>query len=116
MSGQNAKGKSKYESPILVPLGEMARGSGVCAGGSSVVNTMTCSPGAADVALACSCGGTPTYNTGADCTAGYYATQDCTAGPTANRNCTAGTCAQTACTAGTAARSACTAGTSNIGA
>ncbi|MBE3100876.1 MAG: hypothetical protein IMZ47_01190 [Firmicutes bacterium] len=116
MSRQNTKGKSKYESPILVPLGEMARGSGACTGGSSVATAVTCSPGAADVSLACTCGPSPTYSSGIDCTAGYYATQDCTAGPTANRNCTAGTCAQSACTAGTAARSACTAGTSNIGA
>ena len=26
MSSKNAKGKPKYESPILVPLGEMAKG------------------------------------------------------------------------------------------
>ena len=44
MPGQNTKGKSKYESPVLVPLGELARGSGACGGGSSVI-APSCSPG-----------------------------------------------------------------------
>jgi hypothetical protein len=98
MSDQNATGKPKYESPIVVPLGEMAKGSGVCTTGSSVV-APSCTAGAVDAAVI-------------DCTAGSNATQDCTAGPTATRDCTAGTNAIRACTAGTAATSACTAGTS----
>jgi hypothetical protein len=76
MSDQNAKGKPKYESPVIVPLGEMAKGSGVCSTGSSVV-TPSCAAGGADSAVI-----------------------DCTAGPTAARACTAGNTAQTACTAG----------------
>ena len=115
MSEQNAKEKLKYESPILVPLGEIARGSGVCTAGSSVVTTVTCDAGGEDVALACTCGPDPAYSSAIDCTAGYYASNDCTAGPTANRDCTAGTCAARACTAGTAATTACEAGTANIG-
>lgn len=109
MSNQDTGGKSKYESPILVPLGEMAKGSGVCGAGSSVVGgawgggVTTCFAGAC-----VNPGGGTT-----DCTAGAAATQDCSAGPTAMRDCTAGTCALRACTAGTAATSACTAGTAN---
>ncbi len=96
MSSQNAKGKSKYESPILVPLGEMAKGSGLCEAGSSVA-PVACSPGAAD--------------TGAlDCTAGSTATRDCTAGTAAVRNCSQGVSAIPACTAGNSATGACTAG------
>src|ERR1035437_11033477 len=71
MSEQNAEGKLKYESPILVPLGEMAKGSGACTTGSNVV-APACNPGAADSAVI-------------DCTAGATAAQDCTAGPTADR-------------------------------
>lgn len=105
----SANGKSKYEAPILVPLGELAKGSGVCAAGSSVVgapweNVDVCTAGAC-------------VNPGAgatDCTPGFTATQDCTAGPTAARDCTAGTCALRACSAGTAALDACTAGTANV--
>jgi len=70
MSEQNAKGKLKYESPILVPLGEMAKGSGVCATGSSVA------PG----------GG------GTECTAGGTAAGHCSAGTTATT--APGYCAQ----------------------
>ncbi len=44
MSEQNDKGKSKYESPILVPLGEMAKGSGACTMGSSVIPVPLCLP------------------------------------------------------------------------
>jgi hypothetical protein len=111
MSNQNAREKAKYESPILVPLGEMAKGSGVCTAGSSVV-APACFPGAADGGSACLAGGAPAVAT-TDCTAGGTATQDCTAGPTAVRDCTAGTAALRACSAGTAALAACTAGTAD---
>ena len=99
MSDQNVKGKSKYESPILVPLGEIAKGSGVCSVGSAVVGGNwggigTCTVGTCFDAL---------FPGITDCTAGPNATQDCSAGPTANRDCTAGTCALRDCTAGTAA-------------
>ena len=96
MSGQNVKGKSKYESPILVPLGEMARGSGVCEAGSAVV-AVDCVTGEADAGTI-------------DCTAGPTATRDCTAGTAAERNCTAGVSAIPACSLGTAATLACTDG------
>jgi len=103
MSNQ-AEGKPRYESPTIVPLGEMAKGSGVCSAGSSVVGGVkwgdigTCAVG-------------PCVLPGiTDCTAGGSASQDCTAGPSASRDCTAGTCAIRACSAGTAATSACTAG------
>ena len=47
MSIQNAKGKLKYESPIIVPLGEMAKGAGAyCAQGGAPVSADTyCSEG-----------------------------------------------------------------------
>jgi hypothetical protein len=107
MSNQNAKGKPKYESPVIVPLGEMAKGSGVCSAGSSVTGGVawgdigTCAVGPCVVA-----GGAGITN----CVAGPAASQDCTAGPNASRDCTAGVCAIRACTAGTAATAACTAG------
>ena len=103
MSNQKTEGKSKYESPVLVPLGEMAKGSGVCSAGSSVVGGNWGDIGNCTAGTCVSPGIT-------DCAAGAAATQDCTAGPTANRDCTAGTCALRACAAGTAATSACAAG------
>jgi len=108
MSGKNAKRESQYESPVLVPLGEMAKGSGACSHGSSVAggvpwgNIGTCTVGVCV---------TPGIT---DCVPGYTATNDCTAGPTANRDCSAGTCALRACTAGTTATAACTAGTAFV--
>ena len=98
MSYNEKRVKPKYESPILVPLGEMARGSGVCGAGSAVAGGVpwgdvgTCAVGA------CVQPGPIT-----DCTAGALANQDCTAGPNAGRDCSAGTCALRDCTAGTAA-------------
>jgi len=120
MSDQNKK-KMKYESPVLVPLGALAKGSGVCTTGSAVVSaprptaTATSSPAPAPVVipLGCDCGPTNTAGT-IDCTAGGTAYQDCSAGPTANRDCTAGTCAQSACTGGSAALAACSAGTTHV--
>jgi hypothetical protein len=86
MSDHNAKGKPKYESPVIVPLGEMARGAGAeCAAGSNAVG---------------------------NCRAGNSANPGyCQAGTIANPGyCTAGITASTACTDGTGATSACTAG------
>lgn len=92
----------KYESPVITPLGELAKGSGVCTAGSGVVPP-ACTPGGADtVGLACICGPSP-VSAFVDCTAGGTATQDCTAGPSANRDCSAGTCAVRDCTAGVSA-------------
>jgi hypothetical protein len=113
MSDKNAKDEPKYESPILVPLGAMAKGSGVCSVGSSVVGGKPWSSIGSCTTGACFNAAYPGIT---DCTPGYVATQDCTQGDTANRDCTdAGTCALRACTAGEAALSACTGGTSNIG-
>jgi hypothetical protein len=63
MSKKDEKTKPKYEAPIVVPLGEMAKGSGACSAGSGDTDT---------------------------CTAGYLAATACTAGPVAHAGCTAG--------------------------
>jgi hypothetical protein len=97
MPDQNAKGKPKYESPILVPLGGLARGSGACTAGSGYVgackiDVIGTNPGgyAGDCT---SNGAAPIGN----CTAGVTATQIaatyCKAGTTASDYCNAGTCA-----------------------
>jgi len=81
---------SKYESPILVPLGEMAKGSGgACVAGSTDA---------------------------VDCTAGTAAYNNCTdAGVAALVACTAGNSALTACTAGpVATTTTCSAGGSKV--
>ena len=89
---------SKYESPVLVPLGEMAKGSGVCSVGSSVV-APTCDTGTTDSAVI-------------DCTAGPTAVRDCTAGTAALRDCTAGVSATgSTCSQGGHASPTCTGGT-----
>lgn len=90
------KEKLVYASPILVPLGALAKGSGQCTAGSSVIDGE---------------GGSGTcVNTGTDCVPGYTATNDCTEGVTACRDCSAGTAALNACTAGVAAVNGCVAG------
>jgi hypothetical protein len=86
----------KYESPVFAPLGEIAKGSGLCEAGSGVI-APTCVAGAADSAVI-------------DCTAGSTATRDCSAGTAAANNCTQGDSALPACTAGISATGACTAG------
>lgn len=114
MSDRNTEASKAYQSPVLMPLGALAKGSGVCTTGSSVISEGDGgTEGGAEGGTGCACG--PVNTAGAiDCAAGGAAYQDCTAGPTANRDCTAGTCAQNACTGGTAATAACTAGTSNV--
>ena len=109
MTNKNTAGKSKYESPVFVPLGEMAKGSGACLAGSSVVNG-----GGGPV---CQTGGTVgVVGSGTYCAAGPVTSGTpgyCTAGTSASVGaCTAGTTATTACTAGvTATTAACTPGT-----
>jgi hypothetical protein len=92
---------TKYESPVFAPLGAIAKGSGICTAGSSVVS-QTCFTGDADAGAYCTCGtaaGAPPA--GPDCSAGTYANQDCSAGTSATRDCTAGTCAKdVTCSAG----------------
>jgi len=68
--------KKAYQAPIVMGLGKLARGSGVCENGSS--------PSQEPI----------------DCTAGPSATQDCTAGGAAARACTAGNSAVVGCSAG----------------
>jgi len=85
-----------YESPLFAPLGEIAKGSGLCEAGSGVI-APACTVGAGDAAVI-------------DCTAGSTATRDCTAGTAATNNCSQGVSAIPACTAGNSATGACTAG------
>jgi hypothetical protein len=66
--------KKAYQKPIVMDLGEVARGSGYCAAGSS-----------------------PAVGY---CEAGGSALEYCTAGTNAGTACTAGTGAVTACTEG----------------
>lgn len=108
MPDNEKRAKPKYESPILVPLGEMARGSGVCGAGSAVAGgvpwggTTTCTVGNCVGAI------DPLVP---DCTAGPTAHQDCTAGVNAGRDCSQGDCALRDCTAGiTATDVTCAAG------
>jgi hypothetical protein len=92
---------SKYEAPILVTLGETAKGSGSCNTGSG---------GAPETCYA----GTGVEAGPLDCTAGLSATRDCTAGTAALRDCTAGVSATgTTCSAGDHAAS-CTAGSLQV--
>jgi hypothetical protein len=123
MSDQNPKEKPKYESPVLVPLGEIAKGSGVCAAGTAALNTTTgnCFPGATVAAVFCSAGGADAAScvaggTDAGCSAGGadVAPVNCTAGITATTACTMGTSATGACTQGVAALTACTAGNTTL--
>jgi hypothetical protein len=51
--GARGGSKAKYEPPVVVPLGELARGNGVCGAGSSVKES--CGNGAG--ANGCSDGG-----------------------------------------------------------
>ena len=48
--------KTKYEAPSIIELGELARGSGDCVNGSTVIDS--CGPGPA-VVPGCNEGGTP---------------------------------------------------------
>ena len=87
MSIQNAKGKLKYESPIIVPLGEMAKGTGAncTAGGTPTPPDNYCSAGTTTVS------GNPGY-----CSAGTIASPGyCSAGQTAASYCAGGAAANT---------------------
>ena len=115
----NANKKSKYEPPILMPLGEMAKGSGACTPGSSVGTgfnpgcldyagpwgALTCSPGSAPVEY-CSQGINANRIGAAYCQPGVGAADYCDAGncaPGPAGYCTAGDNAGDYCSAGTAA-------------
>jgi len=80
MSNQNAKGKLKYEAPILMSLGEMGKGAGAdCSVGSSAL-TGYCRAGSTASPLDCTSVGT---SAGAYCSAGTSAQTYCSAGNTA---------------------------------
>ncbi|MCX5713302.1 MAG: hypothetical protein NT033_00485 [Candidatus Omnitrophica bacterium] len=115
MSDQDIKGKQKYESPILVPLGEMAKGSGACGGGSSVITACTAGSNVGTVydATGCTAGITPVDMCTAGTTAQNKLGSYCSGtGNSAETYCSAGvTAVLTYCSAGTTAGAACTAGT-----
>ena len=80
--------KPRYEPPIMIDLGGMAKGKGDCVAGLT--------------------------DTGARCTAGTSNLLACTAGTAAQNECTSGTSAILACTnVGAAAVNACSPGGSN---
>ncbi len=117
MENKNEK-KSKYESPVLIPLGEMAKGAGACTAGSSYVGGCSIdvignNPGGYPEAGDCVDGGAPTGNCTAGTTATFGGGSFCKAGSTASDYCSAGTCAPGAagyCTQGVDAGAACSAG------
>ena len=85
MSDKNTGRKLKYEAPVMIPLGTLARGLGYCSTGSGASDGY-CEPGAAAAAY---------------CTAGIAAGTACTQGGAAlTAACTAGDSAVGACTAG----------------
>ena len=119
MSEQNVKGKLKYESPILVPLGGVAKGSGLCSTGSAYAGTCVYNPdgnGPYDV-TDCKAGGTPADMCSAGTTATHLSASYCSSsGSTASDYCSAGTCAPKPTSgycesSGVEAGGACTAGT-----
>ncbi|MDQ1333395.1 MAG: hypothetical protein QG552_345 [Thermodesulfobacteriota bacterium] len=96
MSNQNAKGKLKYASPIIVPLGSMAKGSGACTTGSGYTGTCVYAPGADAPydTTACGPGALPADYCSAGTTATALSASYCSSsGVTASDYCTAGTCA-----------------------
>lgn len=66
--------KPRYEPPIMIDLGSIAKGRGACTAGETDTVDCTAGPGALN---ACSQGGSATT---AACTAGVSATVACTAG------------------------------------
>ena len=98
MSNQNAKGKLKYEAPVLASLGAMGKGAGVdCSAGSNAVGL--CHAGTSASPGDCTSGTTA----GSFCTSvGNSAQTACTAGNTAvSANCSGGSLPGAGCTAGT---------------
>jgi hypothetical protein len=76
MSKKNAIKKLKYESPTVVPLGELATGSGYCAAGNSA-GTGYCDAGIFASGGYCSMG---TSAIGGYCRAGLLVGGNCVAG------------------------------------
>ena len=74
MSDKKIKRNPKYETPTVVPLGELARAAGDCVAGSGDVAACTAG-GLAQIA--CTAGPT---NNGATCSAGGSAAPTCTGG------------------------------------
>jgi hypothetical protein len=65
MSDKKGTNKPRYEPPVALPLGEMARGSGACTTGSVDIEKHDCSDG---------------HSTGVECGSGTYAGVVCTDG------------------------------------
>jgi hypothetical protein len=74
MSTQNPEKKPKYETPTVIPLGELARAAGACTAGSG--DTVDCTAGGL-ANNACTAG---PINNGATCSAGGSAAPTCTGG------------------------------------
>lgn len=106
---------AKYESPILVSLGGMAKGSGACTTGSAYAGVCVYNPGG-DAPYTdpgnCTVGGLPNGYCSAGTTATQLGSSYCSAGSTASDYCTAGNCAPSATgyctTSGQDAGAACT--------
>jgi len=102
MSDQNATGKSKYETPILVSLGGVAKGAGAnCVPGATATGYCSAGNGATGSGAYCSAG---TGANGGYCTAGVTAADYCTSSGTVA---TLGACT----TSGFGAGAGCSAGT-----
>jgi hypothetical protein len=105
MSHDEKSTKLKYESPVIVPLGGMAKGSGTCNTGSAAFDTSVGNDGPYG-ATTCSTGTQPTDY----CSPGTYADQ------TGSAYCSAGVHAANYCTAGTQASASASCKEGNSGA
>jgi|APFre7841882654_1041346.scaffolds.fasta_scaffold196622_2 hypothetical protein len=85
MSENKRTNKPRYESPVALPLGEMAKGSGDCSTGSVVTVGLRCSDGN-KTSMECLEGGAA----GVDCTEGGAAGVSCTGLGGAAASCTLG--------------------------
>ncbi|PKN38861.1 MAG: hypothetical protein CVU62_01280 [Deltaproteobacteria bacterium HGW-Deltaproteobacteria-2] len=74
MSKKDEGTKPKYEAPIVIPLGGLAKGAGACTAGSGDTDACTAGPLAQ---TACTAGVT---NNGATCSDGGSASPTCTGG------------------------------------
>ena len=116
MSKHDDGKKLKYESPVIVPFGAMAKGSGDCEAGSTpAVGLCVYEPGKDGPygSEACDAGGLPVDYCQAGTTATAQGGSFCEAGTEASDYCSAGTCAPGPagyCTDGTEAGDYCEAG------
>ena len=80
-----SKYKKRYETPVIVPLGELSMSRGAQCSTGSVAVTGSCATGH-KAAPACNSGGTAD----ASCVSGDNPGQSCVSGPAAGKNCNAG--------------------------